>query len=91
MCCFGRVIDVRVRAYMTAKQAHCTPIWRIPSNPDVHSNPLRERQQLSACRLAGIVNTFANAHVPDVVPKRIKYGLMPSEERRATSRMCCGR
>jgi hypothetical protein len=34
---------------------------------------------------------FAKAHVPDVVPRRMKYGERPKEERRLMMRMCCGR
>lgn len=42
-------------------------------------------------REAGRTRMLANAHVPDVVPSRTKYGEMPNEEWRAMMRMCCGR
>lgn len=34
---------------------------------------------------------MANADVPDVTPRRMKYGEMPKELRREMMRMCWGR
>ncbi len=33
----------------------------------------------------------AKAQVADVLPRRTKYGDMPSDERRVMMRWCCGR
>ena len=71
---------------MTQKQLHCTPTWAMPSKPAKHSKLLTSLQQLRSLRLAGKVRILAKAHVPEVVPKRTKYGEMPSDDRRAMIR-----
>ena len=67
---------------MTIKQLHCTPICAIPNTPAKHSKPFNSRQQAKSRRLAGRFKILAKAHVPDVVPRRTKYGEMPVEDRR---------
>jgi hypothetical protein len=39
----------------------------------------------------GNTRILANADVPDVTPRRMKYGEMPKELRRVMMRMCWGR
>ncbi len=72
--------------YMNQKHAHCTPTCATPSKPAKHSKPLICLQHAKSARLAGNVSMFAKPHVPDVVPRRTKYGEMPSEDRRAMIR-----
>ena len=71
---------------MTLKQNHCTPTWAIPRSPAAHSNVLTVLQHATSARDAGKTSIFANAHVPEVVPRRIKYGEIPSEVPLATIR-----
>lgn len=59
-------------AYMTVKQAHCTPICAIPRIPAAHSYPLSCLQHANACRLSDMFKMFANAQVPLVVPSSTK-------------------
>lgn len=73
---------------MTVKQDHCTPTWAMPSSPAKQANPLISLQQAMSSRLRGSTNILANWHVPDVVPKRTKYGERPKEERRLMIRWC---
>jgi hypothetical protein len=54
------------------KQDHCTPTWAIPRSPAVHSNVLTVLQHATSARDAGRTKIFAKAHVPDVVPRRMK-------------------
>ena len=72
--------------YMNQKHAHCTPTCTTPSKPAKHSKPLISLQHARSARLAGRVSILAKPHVPDVVPRRTKYGEMPSEDRRAIMR-----
>ncbi len=76
---------------MSVKHDHCTPTCAIPNRPAKQSNPLISLQHATSARLVGRTRMLAKAQVPDMVPKRTKYGDMPSEERRATMRWCCGR
>lgn len=71
---------------MTLKQNHCTPTCAIPRSPAAHSKALTVLQQATSAREAGRTSMFANAHVPDVVPRRMKYGEIPSDVPRATMR-----
>lgn len=64
---------------MTLKQNHCTPTCAIPSRPAAHSNVLIVLQHATSALEAGKTSILANAHVPEVVPRRIKYGEIPSE------------
>ena len=73
---------VREGAYITVKQAHCTPTCATPSNPAKHSNPLTSVQQAMSARLAGSARMFAKAQVPEVVPRSTNQGEIPAEERR---------
>ncbi|RFU32901.1 hypothetical protein B7463_g3462, partial [Scytalidium lignicola] len=67
-------------AYMAEmKQNHCTPTCAMPSNPAAHSNALTVLQHATSARDAGWTNMFAKAEVLDVVPRRTKYGEIPSE------------
>jgi len=72
--------------YMTAKQNHCTPTCAIPRSPAVHSNELISLQHATSARDAGKTIIFAKALVPEVVPRSMKYGEMPSEVPRAMIR-----
>lgn len=71
---------------MMEKQNHCTPTCAIPNNPAAHSNVLTVLQHATSARDAGSTRIFANAQVPEVVPRRMKYGDMPSEVPRAMIR-----
>jgi hypothetical protein len=75
-------------SYMIAKQDHCTPTCAMPSIPAKHANPLISLQHARSARLVGRTSMFAKAHVPDVVPSRMKYGDSPKEERRLMIRKC---
>jgi len=77
--------------YIMKKESHCMPIWNTPSNPAKHANPLISWQQETSAAVLGKTRILAKAEVPDVVPKRTKYGDMPKELRREMMRMCCGR
>jgi hypothetical protein len=55
------------------------PTWAMPRRPAIHSNVLTVLQHATSARETGRVKIFAKAHVPDVVPRRMKYGEMPSE------------
>jgi hypothetical protein len=57
---------------MAAKQDHWTPTCAIPSKPAKHSNELTVLQHATSALDAGKTSIFANAHVPDIVPKRMK-------------------
>jgi hypothetical protein len=72
--------------YITVKQDHCMPIWAMPKSPAAHSKVLTDLQHATSAREAGKTNMFAKAHVPEVVPRRTKYGEMPSEVLRAIIR-----
>ena len=76
---------------MMVKQDHCTPTCAIPNNPAKHSNPVTSLQHDRSARLAGSTSILAKAEVPDVVPRRTKYGEMPSDERLEMMRWCWGR
>lgn len=71
---------------MTLKQNHCAPTCAMPNNPAKHSKELTVLQQATSARDAGRVRMFAKPAVADVVPRRIKYGEMPSDVRRDTIR-----
>lgn len=58
----------------------------MPSNPAKHSNELTVLQHATSALDAGRTRILANALVPDVVPRRMKYGDMPSEVPRAMIR-----
>lgn len=64
---------------MKAKQTHCTPSCTIPSTPATHSNVSNSLQQPASWTLLGRVRILANPAVAEVVPRRTKYGEMPSE------------
>lgn len=64
---------------MTVKQNHCIPTCAIPKRPAIHSNGLTVLQHATSARETGRTKIFASAHVPEVVPRRMKYGEMPSE------------
>jgi hypothetical protein len=68
---------------ITLKQNHCTPTCAIPKSPATHSNVLTVLQQATSAREAGRTRIFAKAHVPEVVPSRMKYGEIPSDVPRA--------
>jgi hypothetical protein len=65
--------------------------WNTPNNPAKHAIPLISWQQATSCAVDGNTRILANADVPDVTPKRMKYGEMPKELRREMMRMCWGR
>ena len=46
----------------------------MPSNPAKHSNELTVLQHATSAVDAGKTSILANALVPDVVPRRMKYG-----------------
>jgi hypothetical protein len=71
---------------MTVKHDHCTPTWAIPRSPAEQAKPLISLQQATSARLLGSTRILANWHVPEVVPKRTKYGESPKEERRLIMR-----
>ena len=87
-------VDRRMKSrgtHIMAKQDHWTPTCAIPRSPAKHSNELTVLQQATSALEAGRTSIFANAHVPDVVPRRTKYGDMPSDVPRDMIRKCCGR
>jgi hypothetical protein len=65
--------------------------WKTPSSPAKHAIPLISWQQATSCAVDGNTRILANADVPDVTPRRMKYGEMPKELRRVMMRMCWGR
>ena len=71
---------------MSVKHDHCTPTCATPSRPAKYANPPISLQQARSARLVGRTSMLAKAHVPDVVPRRTKYGDMPSEDRLAMMR-----
>lgn len=73
-----------MKSYIMLKQNHCIPTCAIPNNPAKHSNGLISLQHATSER--DRTRIFANEHVPDVVPSRMKYGDMPSDVRRAMIR-----
>ena len=75
-----------LKTYMTLKQNHCTPTCAIPSRPAAHSNVLIVLQHATSALEAGRTSILANAHVPEVVPRRMKYGDIPSDVPRAIIR-----
>jgi hypothetical protein len=77
--------------HIIVKQNHWTPTCAIPRSPAKHSNELTVLQQATSALEAGRTSIFANANVPDVVPRRMKYGDMPSDVPRDIIRKCCGR
>jgi hypothetical protein len=86
--------DLRMKSrgtHIMAKQDHWTPTCAIPRSPAKHSNELTVLQQATSALEAGRTSIFANAHVPDVVPRRMKHGDMPSDVPRDMIRKCCGR
>lgn len=64
---------------MTEKQNHWTPSWAMPNIPAAHSKLLTTLQHATSAREAGRTSMLAKEHVPEVVPRRMKYGEMPSE------------
>lgn len=76
---------------MIAKHVHCIPTCAIPKSPAKHSNPVIALQHARSARLAGSTSMFAKAEVPEVVPRRMKYGERPSDERLEIMRWCWGR
>jgi len=58
----------------------------MPSNPAKHSNELTVLQHATSALDAGSTRILAKELVPDVVPRRMKYGDMPSEVPRAMMR-----
>lgn len=76
---------------MEKKQSHCMATWKTPSSPAKHAIPLISWQQATSCAVDGNTRILANADVPDVTPRRMKYGEMPKELRRVMMRMCWGR
>ena len=76
---------------MPAKHDHTSPTCSIPSRLAKHAKPLISLQHARSARLAGKTRMLANAHVPAVVPRRRKYGDMPSEDRRTMMRWYCER
>lgn len=73
---------------MRKKQLHCIPTCAMPSSAAVHANGLISLQHLKSVRVRGRTRMFATAHVLEVVPRRMKYGERPAEERRAMMRKC---
>lgn len=71
--------EVIEHAHITLKQNHCTPTCAIPNKPATHSNVLTVLQHATSARDAGSTKIFAKAHVPEVVPRRMKYGEIPSD------------
>jgi hypothetical protein len=64
------------------------PIWNTPSSPAKQASPLISWQQATSAAVLGKTRMFAKAEVPDVVPRRTKYGEIPKELRREMMRMC---
>lgn len=64
---------------MIVKQNHCTPTCAIPRSPAMQEKVPLVLQHATSALEAGRTRIFANAHVPDVAPRRMKYGDMPSE------------
>jgi hypothetical protein len=90
----NHLFDIRIKlreTHIMAKQDHWTPTCAIPRSPAKHSNELTVLQQATSALEAGRTSIFANAQVPDVVPRRMKYGDMPSDVPRDMIRKCCGR
>ena len=65
--------------YTMLKQSHCALTWAMPSSPAAHSNALIVLQHATSAREDGSTRMFAKAHVPDVVPSRMKYVDIPSD------------
>lgn len=76
---------------MEKKQSHCMPTWNTPSSPAKQAIPLICWQQPISWDVLGKTRMFANADVPDVVPRRMKYGDIPKELLRDMIRACWGR
>lgn len=90
----SHLVHLRMKSrgtHIMAKQDHWTPTCAIPRSPAKHSNVLTVLQQATSALEAGRTSIFANAHVPDVVPRSMKYGDMPSDVPRDMIRKCCGR
>lgn len=93
---FNREFGIRYKSalrstHIEKKASHCMAIWNTPSSPAKQANPLISRQQATSCAVDGNTRILAKAEVPDVTPRRIKYGEIPKELRRAMIRMCWGR
>lgn len=63
---------MKVKAHITVKHDHCTPICATPRMPAKHPYALMSLQQARSARLSGSVRMVAKAKVPDVVPKSTK-------------------
>jgi len=61
------------------KQTHCAPTCAMPSSPAAHSNALTVLQHATSARDDGSTSIVAKAHVPDVVPSKMKYVESPSD------------
>lgn len=70
------------RAYMSAKQIHCTPSCAMPNRPVKHSEVSTWLQHAMSSLDGGTVRMLANPEVAEVTPKRTNQGDMPSEVRR---------
>lgn len=82
--CFG--CGRACEAHIAKKHDHCTPTCAMPSIPAKHSNVLTIPQHATSARDAGRTSILAKAHVPDIVPSRMKYGEIPSDVRREMMR-----
>ena len=67
---------------MVKKQSHCTKSCPIPKRPAKQEKAELTEQQAQSSRLVGRATMLAKALLAEVVPRRTKYGDMPSEERR---------
>lgn len=70
------------------KENHCTPNCAMHKSPATHSNALLTLQQAMSVLEIGRTRMFAKAQVLDVVPRRMKYGEMPSDVPRDMIRWC---
>lgn len=80
-----------IATYIEKKHSHCMLICNIPSRPAKQAMPLISLQHATSWAVVGKTRIFAKAEVPEVTPRRTKYGDMPKELRRVMIRMCWGR
>ena len=67
---------------MILKQTHCIPTCTIPNMAAKQPKWLISLQHSISLRVVGRASMEARAPVHDNVPRRIKYGERPAEERR---------
>lgn len=72
------------------KQEAWAAICKIPRSPAKQEKPLISLQHAISLALLGRTSTLESEDVPEVVPRRTKYGEIPKEDLRAMIRTCWG-